>query len=210
MPVPLTLTVVAAAALVTPVFLAGNSGLLPEILDGDRYTLGRSLFGMVSSGAQVAALGLGGALLSVLPARWLLIVAGVLLAASAMVTRLGLRYRPARAGAGSSADAGRAGGIGGGARGTVRATLAGNRELLATPGLRRLLLMQWLPAWFATGLMGGQGLLPSAFGGVATALGAGGAIALAGACVVVSALLAWKAGKPLRIIGSSREQEGHG
>jgi hypothetical protein len=289
------------------VFLAGNSGLLPEILDGDRYTLGRSLFSMVSSGGQIAALGLGGALLSVLPAHWLLIFAGLLLAASAVVTRLGLRYHPARAGADRSAEADRAGGMGGGARGTVRATLAGNRELLATPGLRRLLLMQWLPAWFATGaealavpythsighpasagsllaagpcgmllgnlvvgrccppavsvrlvlpltllvgapllafawrpplavaglalavsgagfayplglqrafadtvprhlrgqgfglastgLMGGQGLLPPAFGGVATALGAGGAMALAGACVVVSALLARRAGR---------------
>jgi Na+/melibiose symporter-like transporter len=289
MPIPLMLTVVAAAALVTPVFLAANSGLLPEILDGDGYTLGRSLFGMVSSGTQIVGLALGGALLPVLPARWLLVFAGVLLVASAVVTRLGLRHRPARAGAG-------------GARGTVRATMAGNRELLAIPGLRRLLLMQWLPAWFvtgaealavpytesighpagaaslllagvpcgmllgnfvvgrlcapavrerlvlpltmlvgapllafawrpplvvaalalavsgtglayslglqrafaeavprhlrgqgfglaSTGLMGGQGLLPSAFGGVATVLGAGGAMAIAGASVVAGALL---------------------
>src|ERR1700722_7079888 len=124
MPVPVTLTVVAAAALVTPVFLAGNSGLLPEILDGDRYTLGRSLFSMVSSGGQIAALGLGGALLSVLPAHWLLIFAGLLLAASAVVSGLGLPSHPGRAGADRSAAAGRAGGMGGGARGTVRATLA--------------------------------------------------------------------------------------
>jgi Na+/melibiose symporter-like transporter len=302
MPVPLTLTVAAAAALVTPVFLAGSSGLLPEILDGDRYTLGRSLVVTVSGGTQIAALGLGGALLSVLPARWLLIFAGALLAASALVTRLGLRSRPARASAGDGAGSRNADGVDGRARGTVRATLAGNRELLATPGLRRLLLMQWLPTWFATGaealvvpytvsvghpasaaslllaagpcgmlagnvvvgrlcapavrerlvlplavllgvpllafawrpplaiaalallvsgvglaytlglqrafadtvpphlrgqgfglastgLMGGQGLLPSALGGVATALGASGAMAVAGAGVVAGALL---------------------
>jgi hypothetical protein len=300
MPIPLTLTVVAAAALVTPVFLAANSGLLPEVLHGDRYILGRSLFGLVSAGTQIAGLGLGGALLPVLSARWLLVFAGALLMASAVVTRLGLRHRPARARAGGAV--GGADSCGGGVRGTVRATLAGNRALLATPGLRRLLFMQWLPAWFvtgaealavpytestghpasaaslllagtpcgmllgnlvvgrlcapavrerlvlpltllagapllvfawrpplavaclalfvsgvglaytlglqrefadtvprqlrgqgfglaSTGLMGGQGLLPSAFGGVATVLGAGGAMAVAGACVVVGALL---------------------
>jgi Na+/melibiose symporter-like transporter len=259
---------------------------------------------MLSSSTQIAALGIGGALVLMLPARWLMASAGALLVASAVVTRLGLRRRPARAGAGRRDGVGR---VGGGARATVRATLAGNRELLATPGMRRLLLMQWLPAWFATsaealavpyaksighpasagslllaagpcgmllgniavgrlcspvarvrlvlplmmlvgapllafawrppltvamvalavsgagfayslglqrafadtvpphlrgqgfglastGLMGGQGLLPSAFGGMATALGVGGAMALTGACAVVSALLARKAG----------------
>lgn len=302
MPVPLTLTVVAAAALATPVFLAANSGLLPEVLDGDSYTLGRSLFGMVSSGTQIAGLGLGGALLPLLSARLLLVFAGVMLVGSAVVTRLGLRQRPARSTGARGADS-----SAGGARGTVRATLAGNRELLAIPGLRRLLLMQWLPAWFvtgaealavpytqstghrasaaslllagtpcgmllgnlvvgrlcapavrerlvlpltllagapllafalrpplaaaclamvvsgaglayplglqrafadclpqrlrgqgfglaSTGLMGGQGLLPSAFGGVASVLGAGGAMAIAGASVLVGALLTrWRA-----------------
>jgi Na+/melibiose symporter-like transporter len=142
MPVPLTLVVVAAAALVTPVFLASVNGLLPEVLDGDRYVLGRSLFSLAGAGTQIAGLGLGGALLAVLPGRGLLVLAGSSLVVSALVMRLGLRRRPARA----DGD-----GSGGGARGTVRATLAGNRELLASRRLRRLLLMQWLPAWFATG-----------------------------------------------------------
>jgi predicted MFS family arabinose efflux permease len=295
LPVPVTLTVVAVAALVTPVFLAANSGLVPEVLHGDNYPLGRSLFAIVNSGTQIAGLGLGGVLLQALPARWLLVFAGALLMASAVVTRLGLRCRPARAG-------GDAEGAGQGARETVRATLAGNRELLASPQLRRLLPMQWLPVWFAagaealavpfaastgypasaaslllagmpcgmllgnvivgrlcppavrerlvlplaigvgapllvfawrpplalaaialivsgagfayllglqrafadavprhlrgqgfglasTGLMGGQGLMPSVFGGVALAVGAGNAMAIAGACVVASAAL---------------------
>ncbi|MGH3165711.1 MAG: hypothetical protein ACRDN0_07430 [Trebonia sp.] len=33
----------------------------------------------------------------------------------------------------------------------MRATLAGNTELLRLPRVRRLLLAQWLPAWFGTG-----------------------------------------------------------
>jgi hypothetical protein len=42
--------------------------------------------------------------------------------------------------------------------------------------------------------MGGQGLLPSAFGGVASVLGAGSAMAIAGAGVLAGALLTrWRA-----------------
>jgi hypothetical protein len=145
MPVPLTLVVVAAAALVTPVFVASNSGLLPEVLEGDGYVIGRSLFNLVSAGTQIAGLGLSGALLAVLPARGLMLLAGASLTASALVMRLGLRRRPARAARVADTGAGR------GARAVARASLAGNRELLASPRLRRLLLMQWLPAWFATG-----------------------------------------------------------
>jgi hypothetical protein len=149
MPVPLTLVVVGAAALVTPVFLASNSGLLPELLDGDRYVIGRSVFSLVSAGTQIAGLGLAGVVLAVLSARGLMLLAGASLTASALVMRLGLRRRPARAdrvgGPGSGSGSGK------GARGVARATLAGNRELLASPRLRRLLLMQWLPAWFASG-----------------------------------------------------------
>jgi len=149
MPIPLTLVVVAAAALVTPVFLASNSGLLPELLEGDRYVLGRSVFSLVSAGTQIAGLGLAGVLLAVLPAPGLMLLAGGSLTVSALVMRLGLRHRPARAdrvgGGGSGSASGK------GARGVARATLAGNRELLASPRLRRLLLMQWLPAWFASG-----------------------------------------------------------
>lgn len=137
LPVAAMLTLAAAAALVTPVFLAGTSGLLPEILHGDAFVLGRSLFSAVNSGTQVLGLGIGGALLAAIPARWLLLAAGGLLMLSAAVMRLGLRRRPARAA--------------GGTRGTVRATLSGNAELLASARVRRLLLAQWLPCWFGTG-----------------------------------------------------------
>lgn len=137
LPAAAMLALAAAVALVTPVFLAGSSALLPEILDGDAYVMGRSLFSISNSGVQIAGLGVGGAILAVLPARWLLAAAGCCLAMAAAVMRLGLRPRSARAE--------------GGARGTVRATIAGNAGLLASARVRRLLLAQWLPCWFATG-----------------------------------------------------------
>jgi Major Facilitator Superfamily len=139
LPVPAMLALVAAAAATAPVFTAALSGLLPEVLDGDRYVLGRSVFTLIGSATQLAGLGAAGVILAVLPARWLLVAAGTALAANAGLTRLGLRARTAR-----TARAERR-------RGLVRDTLAGHRELFANRAVRNLLLAQWLPAWFVAG-----------------------------------------------------------
>jgi predicted MFS family arabinose efflux permease len=144
LPVPAMLALVAVAATATPVFTAANSAVLPEVLDGDRYVLGRSVFSVTGSATQIIGLGIGGAILAVLPARSLLLAAGLSLLAAALVARLGLRPRPALT-AGAKASAGAA------ARGIVRATLSGNIELLADRTVRGLLLAQWLPAWLVTG-----------------------------------------------------------
>jgi len=139
LPVPVMLALVAAAAAVAPVFTAALSGVLPDVLDGDRYVLGRSVFNLTAAGTQIAGLGIGGALLAALPVRWLLLAAGGALVAAAVIARLGLRPRNAR-----NDRAGRA-------RGVVRATMAGNIELLRDRTVRGLLLAQWLPAWCIAG-----------------------------------------------------------
>ena len=154
MPVAAMLVLVALAAIVAPVFSAAVSRMLPDVLDGDRYVLGRSLLSVTGAGTQILGLGLGGALLAVLPARWLLLSAGCVLVLTALV-RLGLR--PAAAGLpADAAPAGPSPGRSSGparpaSRGAVRATLAGNAELLANRRVRMLLLAQWLPAMFAAG-----------------------------------------------------------
>jgi MFS family permease len=155
LPVPAMLALVAAAASVAPVFSAASSGLLPDVLDGDRYVLGRSVFNLTGSGMQIVGLGIAGAILAVVPARWLLLAAGAALTVAAAVTRLGLRRREARAPGtarreeGTPAFAGRPGR--GGNRGVIRATIAGNAELFSDRHIRGLLLVQWLPAWLAAG-----------------------------------------------------------
>lgn len=161
LPVPAMLVLVAAAATVAPIFTATTSGLLPDILDGDRYVLGRSVFSLTGSGTQILGLGLGGAVLAVWPARWLLAAAGVSLALAAVIIRLGLRRRPAPhardtgsgrpRGTGAAAAARGAPSGSGRPRGVVRTTLAGHLELLADRKVRGLLLAQWLPTWFVTG-----------------------------------------------------------
>jgi MFS family permease len=149
LPIPVMLALVAAAATTAPVFTAALSGLLPELLDGDRYILGRSVFGLTGSATQLAGLGAGGAILAVVPARWLLLAAAGALTANAALTRLGLRPRAAR----KTPRTGEGEGDGERKRrrGLVRDTLAGHAELLADPAVRGLLLAQWLPAWFVTG-----------------------------------------------------------
>ena len=138
MPVPAMLALVAVASTAAPVFTAALSGVLPDVLDGDRFVLGRSVFSVTGSATQIMGLGIGGAILAALPARRLLLAAGVSLLASALIARLGLRRRAPRA-------------HGAGGRGVVRTTVAGNIELLSDQTVRGLLLAQWLPAWFVTG-----------------------------------------------------------
>ena len=165
LPVPAMLALVAAAATATPLFTAAASAVLPDVLDGDRYVLGRSVFSLTGSATQIIGLGIGGAILAALPARRLLL-------AAAVVARVGLRPRPARTAwpARSDSEAWPPRGANGRpARGIVRATMAGNLELLGDRTVRGLLLAQWLPAWFVTGAeslivpyAGSLGLPPSA------------------------------------------------
>ncbi|MBV9446881.1 MAG: MFS transporter [Streptosporangiaceae bacterium] len=140
LPVAVMLGLVAVAAMAAPVFNAAISALLADVLDGDRFIVGRSIMSLTSAGGQILGLGISGAILALLPARRLLLVAGCALVLSSLI-RLGLRSRPPRAAV--ARDAGRPGGKK--ARGTVHATLAGNARLFADPVIRGLLLAQWLP-----------------------------------------------------------------
>jgi MFS family permease len=129
-PVAMVLLVFALGA-VAPVVQATRTALLPDLLDGDAYVLGRSLFTVTSGATQVVGAALGGLLLATVGstgALWLTAGASVL---SATVVRFGLTDRPARS-------------IGTGA-GAARQTWRVNRALLADPAIRRLLLAQWLP-----------------------------------------------------------------
>lgn len=148
LPVAVMLLLVALAAMITPVFSGAVSRLLPDVLDGDQYVLGRSVLSLTGAGTQIVGLGAAGAILAVLPARWLLLSAGGALVLAAFA-RLGLRPAPARGAARGEAARGEA--ARGAARGAVRATLAGNAALLADRRVRGLLLAQWLPGAFLAG-----------------------------------------------------------
>jgi MFS family permease len=155
LPIPVMLALVAAAAAIAPVFSAAVSGLLPDVLTGDRYVLGRSVFNLTGSGTQILGLGLAGAILAAVPARWLLLAAGGSLIAAAALARFGLHRRAARTAQAPQAprapQEAQAPHPARRSRGVVRATFAGNIALLTNPSVRGLLLVQWLPAWCAAG-----------------------------------------------------------
>ncbi|MFH9549199.1 MFS transporter [Streptomyces sp. NPDC017435] len=72
-------------------------GLLNEILSKDGYLPGRSLFNMLNGLMQIIGFATGGVLVSTLSPRPVLLLATLLYAVAALVTRLGLTARPPRA-----------------------------------------------------------------------------------------------------------------
>jgi MFS family permease len=115
---------------VAPIANASRTALLPEMLHGDEYVLGRSLFTVTSAGTQVLGAAVGGVLLLTLGPVGALWLTAAVCVVSAAVNRFGLADRPARTAGGP---------------GAVRQTWQVNRRLLADPAVRGLLLAQWLP-----------------------------------------------------------------
>ncbi|MFB4277152.1 MULTISPECIES: MFS transporter [unclassified Nonomuraea] len=160
------LVLVLVTGLFSPVFFAARAAMLPEVLPGDAFVLGRSVLNVASAGAQIAGLAVGGAFLAVTGPSGALAATAGLSVVAAVVLRFGLPYRPAR------------GADGPGGAGAVRQTLRVNRLLLADGRVRGLLLAAWLPCVCLAGAeamvvpyMGGQGqagvVLAAAAGGMA-------------------------------------------
>jgi predicted MFS family arabinose efflux permease len=149
LPVWAMLVLVLVSGLFSPVFGAARSAVLPEVLPGDGYVLGRSLLNVASASAQVGGLAAGGAVLAFAGPSGALAATAGLSFAGAVVLRFGLPRRSARRTAG---------------RGAVGETLRVNRRLLSDGRVRGLLLAGWLPAVCLAGseamvvpYLGGQG-----------------------------------------------------
>ncbi|SDJ96723.1 Predicted arabinose efflux permease, MFS family [Actinopolyspora mzabensis] len=96
LPVWAALLVLAVAGTLAPLRSASTGALLPEILAGERYVLGRSLVQTLSSTTQIGGYAVGGVLLALLsPQVALLLAAGGYLLAAAL-WRIGLHHRAAR------------------------------------------------------------------------------------------------------------------
>ncbi|GIH26970.1 MFS transporter [Acrocarpospora phusangensis] len=131
------LTLVVLSSVPASIFMAARSAILPDVLEGDRFVLGRAIFSMTSAGAQIVGMAAGGGLLALLGPDNALLVTAALSGADALLHRLGLRDRAARAVAGAA--------------GVVRASLRVNRQLLADRRIRGLLLAGWVPITFMVG-----------------------------------------------------------
>ncbi|GAB2935113.1 MFS transporter [Nonomuraea fastidiosa] len=165
LPVWAMLALVLATGLFSPVFFAARAAMLPEVLPGDAFVLGRSLLNMASASAQVAGLAAGGAVLAVVGPSGALAITAVLSAVAAVVLRLGLPYTAAR---------------GNGGPGAIRQTLRVNRRLIADGRVRGLLLAMWLPCVCLAGAeamvvpyLGGQGQAGMVLAAAAVGMAAG-------------------------------------
>jgi predicted MFS family arabinose efflux permease len=138
LPVAVSLGLVGLVACGTPVFAGAAGRLVAEVLTGDAYVLGRSVFNAAASGAQLLGLAAGGVAVAAAGPRAALLIAAAGNAAAALIVRFGL---PDLAGA---APVGREGSA-------VRASLTGAARLFADRTVRRLLLVQWLPSAFVAG-----------------------------------------------------------
>lgn len=118
-------------AVVAPVFQGTRMATLADILgDGDLFVLGRSLLRIVSQSALLAGFGVGGVLLTVVPARGAIALTAATFLLSALLLRLGTARRPARA-----ATAAREG-------------LGATWSLLRDRRIRALMLLFWVPPFF--------------------------------------------------------------
>lgn len=137
LPVWAMFTVVLVTGVPTAVFMAARNAVLPEVLEGDRFVLGRALFTMTGAGSQIAGLAVGGAMLALTGPQGALLITAALSLVAVPLIRFGLTDRPPRA-------------VGDGT-GAVRATLRGNWALLRDRTIRGLLLAGWLPLMFMVG-----------------------------------------------------------
>lgn len=141
LPVPAMLALVFVTGLPSAVASAARTALLPDLLDGDRYVLGRSVFSMAAGGTQVLGFAAGGMLIAAVGASGALWITAAICLASAALLRLRLADHPPR----------RTGGSAG-----ISETWRVNRALLRRPAVRALLLAQWLaPAL----MVGAEGVL---------------------------------------------------
>jgi predicted MFS family arabinose efflux permease len=140
-PVWLMLVIIGVVASMTPVFGGAASRLVSEVLTGEQYILGRSLFTTASSAAQLLGLALGGVAAAGLGPQWALAISAGLHLTACVITRVRLPDLDPPAPQATS---------------MLRQTMRVNRSLLTTRPVRRLLLVHWLPPACA---VGGESLL---------------------------------------------------
>ena len=140
LPAGASLALVAAIATLTPVFGGASSRLIAEALHGDAYVLGRSLANIAAAAAQILGLAAGAAAVAALGARNALLVTAACHLVAAVATRVWLPGLPAPANPVDQPHVS-----------VLRQSWAVNRQLIADPAVRVLLLATWLPPAFITG-----------------------------------------------------------
>lgn len=142
LPVWASLLLVAGIGCLAPVFNGTAGRLTAEALTGDAFVVGRGLFQLASSGAQIVGMAGGGIVVGALGPHAALLVTAGCHAVAATWARVALPNLPAPGRRGE--------------RSLVLQSFHGARELLADRTIRRLMIANWLPPAF---VIGGESLL---------------------------------------------------
>ena len=141
MPLAVLVVLLFAVTMLGTPFTSARAASYSDILSDDRFVLGNAITITTYQVAQVAGFAAGGAIAGFFGIRTSLIADAATFAASAIITRIWMRARPA---ARSSVDRSP------GARNAepVAGILAGVRLVFANPALRTPMLLGWLAAFY--------------------------------------------------------------
>jgi MFS family permease len=140
-------------------FISARAAVYPDILPGDLYVLGTAVTITTLGFAQVLGFVIGGAAVGLFGVRTSLLLDAATFAASALITRVWVRSRPAaqsRASYGSRLRGG---------------VLAGVRLVFGNPALCTPMLLGWLAAFYNAPPEGVAAPLAASLGGGAVAVG---------------------------------------
>ena len=135
-PVGLLVVLLFAVTLVGAPFSSARAALFPDVLPGDRFVLGTAVTITTNQLAQVAGFLVGGALVNFLGIRTSLVVDAGTFLLSALIVRLGTRWRPAARERTRTSNH------------PVADLVAGARLVFANPALRIPMYFGWLAAFY--------------------------------------------------------------
>ena len=136
LPVGLLVGLLFAVTLVGAPFTSARAALFPDVLPGDRFVLGTAVTITTNQLAQVAGFLVGGTLVNFLGIRTSLVIDAGTFLLSALIVRLGIRWRPAARERARTRDH------------PVAALVAGARLVFGTPRLRIPMYFGWLAAFY--------------------------------------------------------------
>jgi MFS family permease len=165
-PLAVLIVLLAAVTMAGALFQAARAATMPDVLPGDRYVLGTAVTLTTIQFAQVLGFALGGVAVAFLHLRTSLLTDAATFAASAVITRIWVRARPAATGRPAVPARRIRGSLG---RATTSAA-AGLRLVLGWPALRTPMLFGWLCAFYNVP-EGVATPLAAAVGGGAVAVG---------------------------------------
>jgi MFS family permease len=137
MPLLLLCVLVAVTTLLNGPFKAAQQALLPDVLAGDKYTVGLALRNVTSQSAQLVGFAGGGTLVSAINPNVGLGLNAATFAASAIVLGAGVTSRPV------PTDA-----TDGGGMSFLASTTQGARLVWRDPRLRSLIALSWLAGFY--------------------------------------------------------------